>query len=131
MLTLAIKSFSYKKGIPAAIDSHGGGYVFDCRALPNPGREASYQMQTGKDQAVKDYINSQPGTELFWQNVSGLIQQSVKVYKSRGFNSLSVYFGCTGGQHRSVYFAERLAALFADDAEVKVLLEHTNLPIGQ
>jgi len=109
-LTVAVGSFSYKGGYPEEESEHGGGFVFDCRALPNPGRHLEYAGMTGRDPAVAAYIEARPETQAFWESVRSLVDSQVQEYLRRGFTSLSVWFGCTGGQHRSVYLAERLAA---------------------
>jgi aminoglycoside/choline kinase family phosphotransferase len=109
-LTVQIGSFSYKHGYPEDIGGHGGGFVFDMRALHNPGRYAEYAELCGIDEQVASFLSSVPEVEQFWEHVRGLVNLQVETYLTRGFSSLSVYFGCTGGQHRSVYFTERLAA---------------------
>ncbi|MFH1276878.1 MAG: RNase adapter RapZ [Candidatus Eisenbacteria bacterium] len=104
-----IVSFSYHAGgIPADTTGHGGGFVFDCRVLPNPGREEGYRAMTGRDGPVAAWIEGREESARFWERVRGLVDEGVKAYGARGFTDLSVAFGCTGGQHRSVYFAERL-----------------------
>ncbi|HEX6070014.1 MAG TPA: RNase adapter RapZ [Longimicrobiaceae bacterium] len=108
-LTLHVGSFSYKHGYPEDTGGHGGGFVFDLRALHNPGRYAEYTELCGVDEDVVNFLESVPEVEEYWRNVVDLIDSQVETYLTRGFSSLSVYFGCTGGQHRSVYFAERLA----------------------
>ena len=108
-LTLWLGSFSYKAGYPDDPGGHGGGYVFDCRAIPNPGRLVEYSDRTGLDDGVASFIRGSPEATRFWKSVRALVGHQVQEYLRRGFASLSVSFGCTGGQHRSVYFAERLA----------------------
>ncbi|NJD09463.1 MAG: phosphotransferase enzyme family protein, partial [Gemmatimonadetes bacterium] len=109
-LTLHITSFSYRQGYPEDRGGHGGGFVFDCRALPNPGRHLEYSDLCGRDAAVVDYLERAPETHEFWRHVRSLVDNQIAEYLRRGFTSLSVSFGCTGGQHRSVYIADRLAA---------------------
>ena len=107
--TLSIKSFSYKQGIPEDASGHGGGFVFDCRSLPNPGREVRYQAFNGRDKIIIDYMENAPGVGEFLNYTEKLVSQSIDNYIERGFSRLMVSFGCTGGQHRSVYCAESLA----------------------
>jgi aminoglycoside/choline kinase family phosphotransferase len=108
-LTVQVGSFSYKHGYPEDGGGHGGGFVFDCRALHNPGRYPEYLELCGCDDPVVEFLERVPEVQEFWSHVVGLIDNQVRTYRTRGFTSLSVHFGCTGGQHRSVYFAERLA----------------------
>jgi hypothetical protein len=124
-LTVHLTSFSYRRGYPDDVSGHGGGWIFDCRALPNPGRQPQYAEITGLDEPVIDYLDSQPETEAFWNAVRPLVDAHVARFRERGFTDLSVSFGCTGGQHRSVYFAERLARhLRAARPDVAVRLVH-------
>lgn len=108
-LTVRVGSFSYKGGYPEDTAGHGGGYVFDCRAIHNPGRYAEYTDLCGCDDPVVEFLAQMPEVEEFWEHVKGLVDAQVGVYLTRGFSSLTAWFGCTGGQHRSVYFANRLA----------------------
>jgi aminoglycoside/choline kinase family phosphotransferase len=107
-LTVSVGSFSYKNGYPDDTSGHGGGYVFDCRALHNPGRYAEYTDLCGRDGSVAEFLGRDTEVERFWESVRTLVDLQVATYLKRGFSSLSVSFGCTGGQHRSVFFAERL-----------------------
>ena len=108
-LKVRIYSFSYKKGMPEDVAGQGGGFVFDCRGILNPGRLEQYKTITGKDTSVKEYLLSKTLMPRFLESVYATVDISVDNYISRGFEDLSVSFGCTGGQHRSVYAAEALA----------------------
>ncbi len=107
-LTVHVGSFSFKHGYPEDIGGHGGGFVFDMRALHNPGRYAEFTDLCGLDEPVVEFLEGVSEVERYWEHVRSLIDMQVETYLTRGFTSLSVQFGCTGGQHRSVYFAERL-----------------------
>ena len=108
-LTLHIRSFSYKRGYPEDTTGHGGGFVFDCRALHNPGRYEEYRPLCGRDAPVIEFLERGEEVERYFEAVRHLVDAAVENYLERGFPDLSVSFGCTGGQHRSVYFSERLA----------------------
>ena len=108
-LIVTINSFSFKKGYPDDFSGNGGGFVFDCRALPNPGREPQFKTKTGRDWEVVEYLTEKPQTHVFLDHVKGIVGQSIDNYLERHFNNLMVSFGCTGGQHRSVFFAQSLA----------------------
>lgn len=124
-LTITINSFSYKKGIPEDITGNGGGFVFDCRALPNPGREEQYKNLTGMDIPVISYLEQYPEIAEFKRNTQAIVFQAATNYLQRKFQHLAVNFGCTGGQHRSVYFAQSLAdALRKQFPEINVILHH-------
>jgi hypothetical protein len=124
-LTVQVGSFSYRHGYPEDHAGHGGGFVFDCRALSNPGRYAEYSALCGCDVPVIEFLERDAQVEEFWDSVRMLVDNQVQTYLKRGFDSLSVYFGCTGGQHRSVYFAERLARhLHERFPQVHVRLAH-------
>jgi hypothetical protein len=124
-LSLRVASFSYRNGYPEDGSSHGGGYVFDCRGIPNPGRLVEFVDQTGLDEPVVEFLAARPETEAFWHGVRRLVEAHIDAYRQRGFSSLSISFGCTGGQHRSVYFAERLAGHVRDaHPDVTVILRH-------
>jgi aminoglycoside/choline kinase family phosphotransferase len=125
-LVVRIVSFSFHRGLPKDGSGNGGGFVFDGRSLPNPGREESFKPLTGKDQPVIDYLNQQPSVHQFLASVMSLVDASVANYKQRGFKHLMVSFGCTGGQHRSVYLAEQLAKHLRDTA-VDIVVEHREL----
>lgn len=108
-LTVTVNSFSFKKGYPDDFSGNGGGFVFDCRALPNPGREPQFKTKTGRDWEVAEYLNEKPQTHQFLEHVKGLVGQSIDNYLERHFSHLMLSFGCTGGQHRSVFFAQSIA----------------------
>ena len=110
MLTVDVISFSYRKGYPEASEGNGGGFVFDCRYLHNPGRYEPYKELTGKDESVKEFLQKQSNIDEFLRHVWSIVDEAVEVYRDRGFTSLQVAFGCTGGQHRSVYSAEETAS---------------------
>jgi RNase adaptor protein for sRNA GlmZ degradation len=123
-LTVRIQSFSYQDGLPTDEKGHGGGYVLDCRALPNPGRFAQYAALTGQDEPVVGFLQNEPAVRDFLDHVFALIDQTVENYQTRNFTDLIVAFGCTGGQHRSVYCAERLAVHLREKFQVNVEVRH-------
>ena len=123
-LVVSINSFSYKKGIPQDISGNGGGYVFDCRGILNPGRIDQYKPFHGKDKEVKDFLEQQTRMPEFLNSVFDVVDITVEDYLKRGFDSLMVSFGCTGGQHRSVYAAEALARHLKNKFGVKINIHH-------
>jgi aminoglycoside/choline kinase family phosphotransferase len=123
-LKVRIFSFSFHRQMPADESGNGGGFVFDARSLPNPGREERFKQLTGKDAPVMDYLNQQESVHQYLANVLSLVDRSVSQYQSRGFKNLMVSFGCTGGQHRSVYLAEQLAKHLRASSGVEVAVRH-------
>jgi hypothetical protein len=126
-LTVRIMSFSFHRGLPDDESGNGGGFVFDGRSLPNPGREERFKALTGKDAPVIEYLNQQESVHEFLAHVTSLVDASVQNYQDRGFKHLMVSFGCTGGQHRSVYLAEELAKHLRGRNGVDVALHHREL----
>ena len=128
ILTVIINSFSYRKGIPIDPSEHGGGFVFDCRSIHNPGRYESFVNLTGKDTAVCQFLEKEARIQKFLKPVFALVDQTVAEYLQRKFTGLTVSFGCTGGQHRSVYCAEALANhLHNKFATVQTRINHLEL----
>ena len=126
-LIVRIFSFSFHRGWPKDESGNGGGFVFDGRSLPNPGREERFKALTGRDAPVIEYLNQQDSVHQFLASVLSLVDASVSEYQRRGFKNLMVSFGCTGGQHRSVYLAEQLAKRLRGRNGVEVLLRHREL----
>ena len=123
-LSVKVFSFSYKKGIPPDKSGNGGGFVFDCRGLPNPGKYDEYRHLCGKDQPVIDFLRSHSDVEKFLEYAEGMVGPTIETYIGRGFSSLMVCFGCTGGQHRSVYCAEQMAEWVRTHFDCRVVLRH-------
>lgn len=123
-LIVKISSFSYRQQIPADDTENGGGFVFDCRGILNPGRVESMKTQTGRDKQVKDFLEQQTKMPEFLNSVFDIVDITVEEYINRGFESLMVSFGCTGGQHRSVYAADAMARHLKNKFKVKIELNH-------
>ncbi|MBL7761839.1 MAG: hypothetical protein JNL23_00300 [Chitinophagaceae bacterium] len=123
-LVVKICSFSYKKGLPVDDTDNGGGFVFDCRGILNPGRIEKFKTQTGRDKEVKDYLEQQTKMTDFLNSAFDIVDITVEDYIKRNFGSLMVSFGCTGGQHRSVYAADALARHLKNKFKVKIELTH-------
>jgi RNase adaptor protein for sRNA GlmZ degradation len=127
MLTITITSFSFLNGpSPQDESGNGGGFVFDCRALPNPGRLDEFKSLSGKDAPVVQFLDSSSEVAHFLEAVYSLVDQSVKKYQERDFSNLMIGFGCTGGQHRSVYAAEKLSGFLKENFDVNIRLFHLN-----
>ncbi len=123
-LLVKICSFSYRKGVPEDDSGNGGGFVFDCRGILNPGRIQEFKTMHGRDKSVMDYLEQQTRMGEFLNSVFDLVDITVEDYIDRGFESLMVSFGCTGGQHRSVYAADALARHLRNKFKVKIELKH-------
>jgi len=123
-LTVQITSFAYKNGIPEDYSGNGGGFVFDCRAIHNPGRCEEYKTLTGKDETVKKFLMEKTNIAEYLKHVFSIVDNSVEVYTKRKFNHLVINFGCTGGQHRSVYCAEALAIHLKENKNIEIELHH-------
>jgi aminoglycoside/choline kinase family phosphotransferase len=127
-LTVNIFSFSFHRGGPPKDESgNGGGFVFDGRSIPNPGREEQFKNLTGKDAPVIEFLDRQDSAQQFFAHARALVDASVAEYQRRGFSNLMVAFGCTGGQHRSVYLAEQLAKHLRAQKGIEVVLHHREL----
>lgn len=129
-LHIALFSFSYRKGYPDDSSDNGGGFVFDCRALPNPGRQEIFKKQTGQDKDVIALLEESLEVSNFNLAVQSVLMISIDNYISRAFTNLQIAFGCTGGQHRSVYCAERTARWLTKTyaGKVQVTLVHRDMP---
>ncbi len=125
-LVITINSFSYKKGIPVDTSENGGGFVFDMRGILNPGRVEEHKKQSGLDKPVQDFLEQRTKMNGFLNSVWDTIDITVENYLNRGFASLQINFGCTGGQHRSVYAAEQTARHLRNKYHLKTVITHTN-----
>jgi len=126
-LIVSINSFSYKSGIPVDLSGNGGGFVFDCRILLNPGRNEEFKNLTGKDKKVIKFLEDQNDVKEFLTNTISIVESAVKNYTKRNFNHLMINFGCTGGQHRSVYCVERLAEFLSRSFDITVVVKHIEM----
>ncbi len=130
-LTVRVMSFSYKKGIPEDPSGNGGGYVFDCRAVHNPGKYEQYKQLTGRNKPVIDFLEQDGEILQFLEHVDALADAHVQRFLERGFTNLSICFGCTGGQHRSVYSAEHVAHHLNEKFGIRIRLIHREQHIEQ
>ena len=130
-LEVRIFSFSYKKGIPTDDSGNGGGYVFDCRAIENPGKYDHFKHFTGLDREVIKYLEDDGGVTVFLSHIYQLADAHVKRYMERKFTNLMFAFGCTGGQHRSVYCAQHLGEYLAKKYNITVKVIHREQGIEQ
>jgi len=130
VLHIDIHSFSFKKGgIPQDNSGNGGGFVFDCRGILNPGRIEEYKSQTGNDIGVQDYLETKTKMPEFLNLIQNIVSINIEDYLARGFENLQINFGCTGGQHRSVYCAIKTAAFIKDKfPQTSVKLHHVEQP---
>ncbi|HUL16615.1 MAG TPA: RNase adapter RapZ [Terriglobales bacterium] len=126
-LAVRIFSFSFHRELPKDESGNGGGFVFDGRSLPNPGRDERFKSLTGKDEPVINYLNQQESVHQFMAGVLSLVDATLSNYQRRGFKNLMVSFGCTGGQHRSVFLAEQLAKRLRGRNGVEVVVRHLEL----
>jgi aminoglycoside/choline kinase family phosphotransferase len=126
-LKVRILSFSFKNGVPVDDRGHGGGFVFDCRFLPNPGRDVAYKKLSGNDQEVIDWFKGKPDMDRWLKRIYNMVDAAINSYQEQNFTDLMVSFGCTGGQHRSVHSANRLAAHIQETHDVDVVLTHREL----
>ncbi len=126
-LVVRLQSFSFRNGLPSDEKGHGGGYIFDCRALPNPGRVKKYASMTGRDPDIIRFLEKEKEVEKFIDNTCALIKQSIENYQKRNFTDLMVSFGCTGGRHRSVYCAEEIEKRLKKIGNIKIDLKHREI----
>ena len=129
-LNIDIHSFSYKKGrYPKDASGNGGGFCFDCRGILNPGRIDEYKPQTGKDLPVQEFLETKTRMPEFLENIKSVVSITIENYLERGFEHLQINFGCTGGQHRSVYSAEKIAEFIREKyPQAEVNITHDEQP---
>lgn len=129
-LSVSISSFSYKQGLPVDNSGNGGGFIFDCRSLHNPGKYEEYKYLTGNDKPVINFLQKEAEVYEFMSHVFSLVDKAIEKYQARKFTHLSVNFGCTGGQHRSVFCANMLASHLKSKFDIQILLAHREIENG-
>ncbi len=130
-LTVTVTSFSYRNGIPEDFTGNGGGFVFDCRFLHNPGRYEKYMLFTGRDVEIQRFLENEGEVFVFLGHIKDILTQTIKKYQKRNFNHLAVNFGCTGGRHRSVYAAEQIFQYLKMNFDINLQLIHRELNIKE
>jgi UPF0042 nucleotide-binding protein len=123
-LNILVQSFSYKKGIPQDASGNGGGFVFDCRGVLNPGRFEEYKKLTGRDKPVIEFLESKTKIQEFLDAAKAIVSISIDDYLARGFEHLMISFGCTGGQHRSVYSTDAMAKFIKEKYDIDAIVHH-------
>ena len=123
-LNILVQSFSYKKGIPQDASGNGGGFVFDCRGVLNPGRFEEYKKLTGRDKPVIEFLESKTKIHEFLDAAKAIVSISIDDYLARGFEHLMISFGCTGGQHRSVYSTDAMAKFIKEKYDIDAIVHH-------
>jgi RNase adapter protein RapZ len=123
-LKISVNSFSYKKGLPEDTTGNGGGYAFDCRGILNPGRFEEYKKLTGRDKPVIDFLETKTKVTSFLNLATEIVSISIDDYLERGFEHLQINFGCTGGQHRSVYCADAMAKFIKEKYDIQAIVRH-------
>ena len=123
-LNILVQSFSYKKGIPHDPSGNGGGFVFDCRGVLNTGRFEEYKKLTGRDQPVIEFLESKTKIHEFLDAAKAIVSISIDDYLARGFENLMISFGCTGGQHRSVYSTDAMAKFIKEKYNLDATVHH-------
>ena len=123
-LNILVQSFSYKKGIPHDPSGNGGGFVFDCRGVLNPGRFEEYKKLTGRDQPVIEFLESKTKIHEFLDAAKAIVSISIDDYLARGFENLMISFGCSGGQHRSVYSTDAMAKFIKEKYNLDATVHH-------
>jgi len=126
-LLVRIQSFSYRKPLPDDLSGHGGGYIFDCRAIDNPGRFKEYKSFTGKDKIIQDYFREKTDMHSFLEDQYKIIERSINSYIKKEYKHLQVNFGCTGGRHRSVFAAESIAKKIEENFNIDIEIDHREI----